>query len=160
MEKAFYAVLLSLLALSCSDDEDKALEESISGNFKTVKVVLTRTSSNHTLFDGGTILTVSANKSNLQYDEKDFDSILGDEEYLMLAKVNEPLTAKQEFTIKQKSVKVQIVDTPQLLDTINPDTDDYDLMTKIEIFVNEKLVKSETYEFRHFSIPNIMQYKE
>ncbi len=160
MEKAFYAVLMSLLVLSCSDDEDKILEESVSGNFKTVKVILTRTSSNHALFDGGTILTVSADKSNLEYDEKDFDSILGDEEYLMLAKVNEPLTAKQEFTIKQKTVKIQIVDTPQLLDTIDPDVDEYDLTTKIEVFVNDKLVKSETYEFSHFSIPNILQYKE
>lgn len=160
MEKVFYAVLISLLTLSCSDDEDKSLEEGVSGNFKTVKVVLTRISSNHAQFNGGTILTVSADKSNLQYDERDFDSILGDEEYLMLAKLNEPLTAKQEFIIKQKSVKVQIVDAPQLLDTVDPDTDNYDLTTKIEIFVNEKLVKSETYVFSDFSIPNIIQYKE
>lgn len=160
MEKVFYAVLISLLTLSCSDDEDKTQEEGVSGNFKTVKVVLTRISSNHAQFNGETILTVSANKANLQYNGKDFDSVLGDEEYLMLAKINEPLTARQEFIIKQKSVKVQIVDTPQLLDTINPDTDAYSLTTQIDVFVNDKLVKSETYVFSEFSIPNILKYNE
>lgn len=161
MQKVLYAVLLSVILFSsCSDDKDKTLEEGISGNFKEVKVLITRTSNNHSLFNGGTILTIPASKSNTQYNEKDFDSVLGDDDNLMLAKLNEPLTAKQEFTIKQKSVKIQVVDTPQLLDTVDPDTEELDLKTKIEIFVNEKLVKSETYVFSEHSIPNILQYEK
>lgn len=160
MKKVFYAVLLSVLLFSCSDDEDKTLEEGISGNFKEVKVVVTRTSTNYALFNGGTILTIPANKSNTQYNEKDFDSVLGDDQNLMLAKLNEPLLPKQEFIIKQKSVKIQVVDTPQLLDEIDIDVDDYDLSTKVEIFVNSKLVKTETFIFNGHAIPTILKYEE
>ncbi len=94
MKKVFYAVLLSVFLFSCSDDKDKTLEEGISGNFKEVKVVVTRTSKDYTLFNGGTILTIPTNKSNTQYNEKDFDSILGDDQNLMLGKLNESLSPK------------------------------------------------------------------
>lgn len=161
MKQLLYTLLLSVFFFSCSDDEDKTLDKDISGNFKTVKVVLTRTSANYSLFTGGTILTIPANKSESQYNAKDFDSVLGDEDNLMLAKLNNTLSAKQEFTIKQKSVKIQVVDTPQLLDSVDPDNDKFDLTTKIQVYVNNKLVaESETYVFSEFSIPNMFYYEE
>lgn len=161
MKQLLYILLLSVFLFSCGDDEDNTLDKDNLGKFKTVKVVLTRTSTDLQLFNGGTILTIPTDKSNSQYNDKDFDTILGDNDNLMLAKINEKLSVKQEFTIKQKSVNVQIVDTPQLLENIDPDVDEYNLKTKIEIIVDGKLVaESEVFVFSEFSIPNIFQYKE
>lgn len=145
MKKVFY-VLLSVLFLSCSDDNDEK-DTRILDNYKTVKIIFTRTSNNYSLFFGGTILTIPQDKLNSKYDSKDFDSVLENEGKLLLGKINEPISSKQEFTLKQKIVNIQVLDTPQLRDEIDGDADSFNLTTKIDIFVDNDLVKSQSFIF-------------
>lgn len=160
MKQLFYTLLLSVFLFSCSDD-DKNSENEIPGNFKTVKIVLSRTSSDHSLFLGGTILTIPIDRSNTQYNAKDFDSVLDNVENILLSKLNNPVGAKQVFTIKQKKVNIQVLDTPQLQDEIESEDFTGELKTTIEIFVNDILVKEGSFLFDSDGVNlNLIQYSE
>lgn len=144
MKKVFLLIILAVSILSCNNNDD---EKEIVTDYKTVKVVITRTSNDLSLFHGGTILTVPLDLLNSKYDVDDFDQVLENEGKIMLAKLNEPLSKKQEFIIKQRNVNIQVIDTPQLSDGVNEETTDFNLTTKIEIIVNEELVKTQSFVF-------------
>lgn len=144
MKKVFLLIVLTLSFLSCSNDDN---EKESPINYKTVKVIVTRTSSNISLFEGGTILTIPLDLLNSKYNTGDFDQVLENDGKVMLAKLNDPLSDKQEFTLKQKIVNIQILDTPQLLDEVDIESDNFDLETKIEILIDDQLVKSQTFIF-------------
>lgn len=156
MQKVFYLLLLSVFLFSCSDsDEDK--DGGVLDNYKTVKIVVTRVSNDLSLFYGGTTLTIPLDKANSQYNSKDFDQALENDGKVLLSKINEPLISKQEFILKQKSVDIQVLDIPQLED----DLEDVSLTTKIEILVNDEVVKSQTFIFdTESSNLNLVQYSK
>lgn len=158
MKKVFLLIALTLSFLSCSNDDN---EKESPINFKTVKVIVTRTSSNISLFEGGTILTIPLDLLNSKYNIDDFDQVLENDGKVMLTKLNNPLSTKQEFTLKQKNVNIQILDTPQLLDEFDLETDSFDLETKIEILVDGQIIKSQTFIFdANNTNMNLIQYSE
>lgn len=144
MKKVFLLLALTLSFFACSDDDN---EKESPINYKTVKVIVTRTSSNISLFEGGTILTIPLDKINTQYNAKDFDKVLENDGKILLVKINEALYTKREFTLKQKTVNIQILDTPQLFDEVDIESDNFDLETKIEIQIDGQIVKSQIFIF-------------
>lgn len=161
MQKVFPVLLSVFFLLSCSDDKD---DPQPSGECKTVKVVVTRTSSNYTLFFLNTTLTIDNNKENYQISKSDFDMVLEDETNLLLIKQQKPITAKYEVEVKLRDVKIQVLENP-ILDSENEDIDwdtiEADLTTKVEIFVDGELKRTQNFVFDKESANlNIVQYSE
>lgn len=158
MKKVFLLIALTLSFLSCSNDDN---EKESPINYKAIKVIVTRTSSNISLFEGGTILTIPLDLLNSKYNTNDFDQVLENDGKVMLTKLNDPLSNKQEFSLKQKTVDIQVLDTPQLLDEVDIESDNFDLETKIEILVDGQIVKSQTFIFDVDNTNmNLIQYSE
>lgn len=149
MKKVFYSLILSLLFVSCSSDENEIDDSLNTDKYNTVKVIITRNSNDLSKFFGGTSLWISSDELNTQYDEKDFDAIEKDDaDNLILGKINEPLASNQILIIKQNKIKVQVMDIPQLNDDVEAeDEEKYNLKTTIEIYVNDKVVKVQEFTF-------------
>lgn len=156
-------MMLPFLFVSCGDDESTTDDQ-----YKEVKVTIERTSTTLDVFYGGDVLTIPIDKKNTVYDSKQFDQVIDNtNENILLMKVNNVLIAKQEFTLSQKKVSIQILDTPQIENEIKESTDadvidqTYSLNTKIKITVDGKTVKEQSYKFSASSAnANLLLYAE
>ncbi|NMA74242.1 MAG: hypothetical protein GX963_08820 [Bacteroidales bacterium] len=159
MRKVFYLLMLTLVLFSCSDNKD---EEPSTKDFKTVKVVITRESNDLSKFWLNTVFTLKNDKENHLFNEKDFDLILPDETNLLLYKKHSVLTNRYEAEIKLRKVDIQVLENPLILDEAKvEDESKMTFDTKIEIFVNGKLKKSQSFTFDYTTANlNIVQYSE
>ncbi len=163
MQKVFYLLMFSLLFVACNDS-DKDDERAPNDAFKSVKVVITRVSSDFSHFFLNTTLTIENDKKNYQINNTDFDIVMEDETNLLLIKKHEPVTSKYEVELKLRDVKIQVLETP-MLDSENGDLDwdefDIDLNTKIEIYVGGRLKSTQSFVFdKNTANINISQYSE
>lgn len=159
MKKVFYLLMFTLVFFSCSDNED---EQPSTKDFKTVKVVITRESNDLSKFWLSTVFTLKNDKENHLFNEKDFDLIVPDETNLLLYKKHSALTNRYETEIKLRKVDIQVLENPLILDEAKvEDESNMTFDTKIEIFVNGKLKKSQSFTFDYTTANfNIVQYSE
>lgn len=155
MQKVFFLLLVSLFLCSCSDNEDDNLTND---DFKSVKVVITRESSDFTHFFLNTTFTIDNDSKNYQINKADFDMVVEDEINLLLIKKHEPVTSKYEVEVKLREVKIQVLENPMI---DSEDEVEADLNTKMEIYVDGQLKKTHNFIFnKNSSNINILQYSE
>lgn len=155
MQKVFLLLLFPLLFISCGDNEDDNLPNN---NYKIVKVIITRESSDFTHFFLNTTLTIDNDSKNYQINKADFDMVIEDETNLLLIKKHEPVTSKYEVEIKLRKVKIQVLENP-IIDS--EDEVDADLNTKVEIYVDGQLKATQNFVFdKNTANINIVQYSE
>lgn len=155
MQKVFFLLLLPLLFISCGDNEDDNLPYN---DMKSVKVIITRESSDFSPFFLNTTLTIDNDKKNYQINKTDFDMVMEDEVNLLLIKKHEPVTSKYEVEIKLRKVKIQVLEN-SMIDS--EDEVDADLKTKVEIYVDGQLKNTQNFVFdKNTANINIVQYSE
>ena len=163
MRKVFYLLMFTFVLFSCSDggNEDEH-EQPSSKDFKTVKVVITRESNDLSKFWLNTVITLKNDKENHLFNEKDFDLIVPDEINLLLYKRHSILTNRYEAEIKLRKVDIQVLENPLILEEAEvEDESKMTFDTKIEIFVNGKLKKSQSFTFDYTTANfSIVQYSE
>lgn len=155
MQKVFFLLLLPLLFISCGDNEDDNLPNN---DLKSVKVVITRESSDFSPFFLNTTLTIDNDNKNYQINKADFDMVIKDESNLLLIKKHEPVTSKYEVEVKLRKVKIQVLENPMI---DSEDDVDADLNTKVEIYVDGQLKTTQNSLFnKNTANINIVQYSE
>lgn len=155
MQKVFFLLLLPLLFISCGDNEDENLPNN---DLKSVKVVITRESSDFSPFFLNTTLTIDNDSKNCQINKTDFDMVMEDETNLLLIKKHEPVTSKYEVEIKLRELKIQVLENPMI---DSEEEVDADLNTKVEIYVDGQLKATQNFVFdKNAANINIVQYSE
>lgn len=139
-----FTMCVCLFFISCSDD-DKNEDQT---NYKDIEIVVERTSNRIDAFFGGDIITIISDKDNTVYDKADFNQVLDNDGKKLLSKVLNSFTNYNKYKIKQKNVNLQFLETPQIKDNVKEEVaENLNLVTKIKIFVDKKLVKEQTFNF-------------
>lgn len=148
MKKLFlisFFACVGFVLTSCSSDDKDEIEI-----FNDIEIVVERTSNNFDVFTGGNIITIPNKAGNHTYNEKDFSTTGKDLETIMLSKLVQPFNAKSSYKLKQKDVEIQFLETPQINDDLELSEEaieNANLVSKVKIFVNGKVVKEETFTF-------------
>lgn len=139
LRNTFFAVicLMAVVLSSCGSDKD---DDSVTNN--SIEVIVKHASAKVSSFSGGTIISVPKNDI-LTYDKADFSLIVENDGNVMLTKSYDVLPENSSFKFTQKSKKIQVVHTVNLLDDVSPE----DLIVDVVIKVNGSSVITKTFQF-------------
>lgn len=136
----FFAVicLMAVVLSSCGSDKDD--DDSVTNN--SIEVIVKHTSAKVSSFSGGTIISVPKNDI-VTYNKADFSLVVENDGNVMLTKSYDVLPENSSFKFTQKSKKIQVVHTVNLLDDVSSE----DLTVDVVIKVNGSSVITKTFQF-------------
>lgn len=150
MKKFIYYLAISLLFISCGDKPE--LEQQL----KTITIEIERETDFLPYLEMNNVIT--AKSGTIEFNQSDWTEHLENGGNTLLTKLETNLTNKSVLIFKQKNVDFQLMCTYYRKD-YSIEEEDIHFESKVTIRVDNKVVKTETFNYID-AFPTIIQYKK